>query len=664
MKKTKTLFIFLIVCFVIALSSTGCFNKNDLIKLLSPIVTINGDTAVWSADSNAEKYEISIDGTLFYVENSVTQKVLMPGQHFKVRAIGDDIKYSTSDWSNEVVCNKVVEDTFTVTWKNGDIIIEIDKNVEYGIMPKYDGEIPKQAPDNENKYTFSGWDPQPSAVVSDITYTAQFSASKRKYTVTFYDDDGVNVLGTAFAYYGEAVSFPKASPEKIINGERNILYKWVTTQGGVEVADLSRITCDTNVYASYISANMEFTVNFRDYNGEILKSEKVKIHDSALPPENPIRDGYRFDCWSKSYDDIIEDTDIVAQYVRQFIVRFLDWDDSVIKTVFVDYGENAQAPDDPERAQYRFIGWNGVYTNVDRDTNVKAEYIRQYTVTFINYDGTIIFEESVDEGADASLPNQPEREGYTFIGWEGNYTQIKADTEVYATYEINVYTVQFKMPDGEIIEMQEEKSNGEIISVKEKKVAHGGSIQAPEVDEMYFDWNKMKGYYFTGWSDELKNITHDMVITAKYETEIEQPILAIESVEVIRGKSSAEVRVYLCYSGKIYGINLGISYDQKLDIKNIADVEANRSFVYDENGKPSNAKLNVDKHEYELSWADGNGNGVEVEEYVNILTIDFNLDTKAPIGNYIINALQNTYIIVENLKEITPIIVVGEITIK
>ena len=71
-------------------------------KLSAPVVTLTDNVASWSADSNADKFEISLDGDLSYVENSVTSKTLTDGQTFKIRAVGDGSAYSTSDWSNSV----------------------------------------------------------------------------------------------------------------------------------------------------------------------------------------------------------------------------------------------------------------------------------------------------------------------------------------------------------------------------------------------------------------------------------------------------------------------------------------------------------------------------------------------------------------------------------
>ena len=71
-------------------------------KLSAPVITLTDNLASWEADANADKFEISLDGNLSYVENTVTSKSLTSGQTVKVRALGDGTNYTTSDWSNSV----------------------------------------------------------------------------------------------------------------------------------------------------------------------------------------------------------------------------------------------------------------------------------------------------------------------------------------------------------------------------------------------------------------------------------------------------------------------------------------------------------------------------------------------------------------------------------
>ena len=58
----------------------------------------------------------------------------------------------------------------------------------------------------------------------------------------------------------------------------------------------------------------------------------------------------------------------------------------------------------------------------------------KYTVTFKDWDGTVLKTESVASGKAATAPAEPTRAGYTFSGWDKAFDNITGDLEVNATY--------------------------------------------------------------------------------------------------------------------------------------------------------------------------------------------------------------------------------------
>ncbi|MBE6546478.1 MAG: hypothetical protein E7668_03420 [Ruminococcaceae bacterium] len=105
--KRKFLSILLVVCMAVSalVGLTACDDEPTSAtpqKLSAPVITLTDNVASWEADPNADKFEISLDGNLSYVENTVTTKALTSGQTLKVRAVGNGSTYSTSDWSNTV----------------------------------------------------------------------------------------------------------------------------------------------------------------------------------------------------------------------------------------------------------------------------------------------------------------------------------------------------------------------------------------------------------------------------------------------------------------------------------------------------------------------------------------------------------------------------------
>ena len=106
MKKRFVSFLLTVCVMILAmLGLTACDNTpapNAPQKLTTPVVVLTDNVATWDADTNADKFELSLDGNLSYVENTITSKTLMDGETLKVRAVGNSSTYSTSDWSNTV----------------------------------------------------------------------------------------------------------------------------------------------------------------------------------------------------------------------------------------------------------------------------------------------------------------------------------------------------------------------------------------------------------------------------------------------------------------------------------------------------------------------------------------------------------------------------------
>ena len=120
-------------------------------------------------------------------------------------------------------------------------------------------------------------------------------------------------------------------------------------------------------------------------------------------------------------------------------VTFLDWDGTTIENQTVYIGCAAVAPSVPIRNGYTFTGWDVDFGNVTSDLTVTAQYsINMYTVTFTDWDGTVLKTETVEHGHAATAPADPVRDGYTFIGWDVDFSNVTGDLIVTAQYEENV----------------------------------------------------------------------------------------------------------------------------------------------------------------------------------------------------------------------------------
>lgn len=67
-----------------------------------------------------------------------------------------------------------------------------------------------------------------------------------------------------------------------------------------------------------------------------------------------------------------------------------------------------------------------------------TEFIPTYTVTFLDWDGTVISEQAVDSGSAAVAPADPERDGYVFVGWDTDFSNVTSNLTVTALYEVYI----------------------------------------------------------------------------------------------------------------------------------------------------------------------------------------------------------------------------------
>ncbi len=81
--------------------------------------------------------------------------------------------------------------------------------------------------------------------------------------------------------------------------------------------------------------------------------------------------------------------------------------------------------------------------------------VDKYTVTFIDYDGSVIKTEEVEIGKSATAPKLEERKGYKFLGWDTNFEVVEKDIIVMAKYE-EIIRAKVNAPDDMEVEKGED----------------------------------------------------------------------------------------------------------------------------------------------------------------------------------------------------------------
>ncbi len=136
-------------------------------------------------------------------------------------------------------------------------------------------------------------------------------------------------------------------------------------------------------------------------------------------------------------------TENISMVIKSYSVNFYDWDGTELKTETVDYGNSATAPSKPNREGFSFTGWDIEFDSITCSLNVTAQYsINIYYVTFKDFDGTVLKTDSVEYGDSATAPFDPIREGYIFIGWDVDFENVTANLIVTAMYQATTSIAQ------------------------------------------------------------------------------------------------------------------------------------------------------------------------------------------------------------------------------
>ncbi len=277
-----------------------------------------------------------------------------------------------------------------------------------------------------------------------------------------------------------------------------------TAEGEVTVTDTDAVAF-TAKYTKE-KAIVYYTVTFVDYDGTELKSETVENGAAATAPVDPARVGYTFTGWDVAFDNVTSNLTVTAQYaINKYTVTFMA-DGETVDTQTINWGEDAVAPADPEKEGYTFTGWDADFSNVTDNLTVNAVYeINKYTVTFV-FDGEEVGTEEVEHGKTANVPAVAGKEGYNVV-WNYNDAAIVEDTTITGGYQIKTFTVNFYV-EGELKDTQ--------------YIDWNTAAKAPEVDAKY-------GYDFA-WDVDFANVTEDLEVNGAYTEKADNCTITFESI--------------------------------------------------------------------------------------------------------------------------------------
>ena len=273
--------------------------------------------------------------------------------------------------------------------------------------------------------------------------------STTQYKITLMLDE-TTTYNTLTVKAGEEVVLP--TPEK--NGYS--FNGWY--EGETLVESKTTFIKDTTLVAKFDV--LKYTYKFI-VDGEIIKEVTADAGTEIQYPANPTKEStakenFTFVGWDNDATVLEKDQVFNAIFnseVKTYTYKFIA-NGKVVKTETLPYGSEIEYPEDPEKADtakydYTFSGWDKDEVVLTKDITFTAEFsyeIKQYTYTFVNYDGKVLKEETVDYGTMPEEPENPVKPAngetvYKFVGWDKKVVSVTTDVTYTAVFEEDVPVV-------------------------------------------------------------------------------------------------------------------------------------------------------------------------------------------------------------------------------
>ncbi|MBR2337357.1 MAG: InlB B-repeat-containing protein [Clostridia bacterium] len=350
----------------------------------------------------------------------------------------------------------------TVTFKNWDGSVLQEETLSFGSVPEYKGATPTR-----EGFTFTGWTPEIGAISGDTVYTALFEELP-KYTITFKNDDET-VISSEQYYQGATVVEPATPTKAPVEGEYSYAFAgWDYT--------VTPANCDATYRATYAIVPIDLT-NCELENGgldSVTNDTNMKSQGSthSLNIVESISSGnlpFFALTLDKTYD--LTDKYMVFDYhavnANGWIV-VLDFVNNNTKLgLWNMFSLNANVSETTHYCEDIGDGWIRVYVNLNSFgaslNNVSRIYATlnaadgsgernlhfdnlhfvtkpTHTITFKDFDGSVISSTEYELGATVNVPNNPTRAtdagecSYVFAGWDYSVTEVQRNATYTATY--------------------------------------------------------------------------------------------------------------------------------------------------------------------------------------------------------------------------------------
>ena len=404
--------------------------------------------------------------------------------------------------------------------------------VQYGNRAMYYGKTPTKEPTAEFSYTFKGWTPEFGAITQDTKYTAVFSSTKNKYTVTFKNDNGTELSSGKYEY-GMSVStiVPAENPTK--DPENNVTYIFDGWSPDVEGAT---VTGDAVYTAMYKTSDNKYTITFMDgdvvLQQTLVEAGKIPVCENENLPtrENNAQYTYEFLGWDKEVVAAEKSTTYMAKFKvteNKYKITFKDDNGKVLDSKEYVYGTTVEKIAVPEIVRneevnnefFSFVAASDEYiSNYDcswpeiKPVTKKATYTAKckYRVTFVyNDDGG--YKSAAYSYGETPVYSGPEPTkdwdktyGYYFKGWDKEIGPVGQHSVTYRPqFEAftREYTIAFDVEGN--FEPTKYKAGTKVADIKVPKATRTATDKCT--------------YTFVKWTPELTDVWSDVIYTPVFD---------------------------------------------------------------------------------------------------------------------------------------------------
>ena len=396
---------------------------------------------------------------------------------------------------------------------------------------------PVSKPDNPTRegYTFNGWllggDPYDftTLVMQDLTLTASWTKNKSTYTVKFDLNGGDGDIADQKVKEGSTIDRPD-NPTR----EGYTFMGWQYEDSDWNF--LNTVTSNMTLTAQWKRNEVKkYTVTFDTADGTSIDQQTIKDGGKVSKPDDPTREGYEFKGWTLNGVDYDFTAPVKADLVltavwtpvkpKTYTITFDTDGGTVVPSQTVKDKGTATEPTAPTKTGYEFKGWlldgkpYDFTTPVTKDVTLKAKWektkVESYTVAFDSADGSEVASQTVEQGKTAVKPDDPTREGYTFLGWYAGDAAYDWDTPVTGNLILTAHWQKNEQPQPKTYTVTFDYQNGSPSDAR--TVSEGNTVTPPE--------NPVRdGYDFQGWvgidGSEFnfeQPITSDTLVSAKWK---------------------------------------------------------------------------------------------------------------------------------------------------